>query len=464
MRDLLVIGSGSAGVAAAIEAAERGADVAVVEAGTVGGTCVNVGCVPSKTLLRAAETYHRAAHSSFRGVKPGRPRLDFPQVIAQKAELVDELRQHKYVEVLESYGVPLIRGRARFRDAGSLEIDGETHAAKRYLITTGAAPTLPPIPGLADSRPWTYVEALSPEELPESLLVIGAGPVGLELAQAYARFGSRVTVLEALPRILPLEDEQVSSDLLPYLADEGLEIHTGARVTAVSRNGSSDGRYRVQARFGDEERTFHADRLLVATGRRPRTAELGLDAAGVTVGPDGAIEVDDHLATSNPAVYAAGDVAGLPQFVYVGAQSGRLAARNALAGSREALELASVPRVTFTDPAVASVGLTEREARARHDDVRISVLPLDQVPRALVAFDSRGFIKLVVDGEGTVLGLHVLAPEAGEVIQEGVVAVRFGMNYRDLIDTYHPYLTLVEGLRLVAQALDKNVDQLSCCA
>ncbi len=460
MYDLLIIGSGSAGVAAAIEAAENGATVAVIEAETVGGTCVNVGCVPSKTLLRAAEAYHRAGQRPFKGIATQANDVDLKAVISQKDELVEGLRQAKYADVLASYAVPLLKGKARFISPERLELNGEPLQAKRYLIASGAEATLPPISGLRESQPWTYIEALAPDIHPESLLVIGGGPIGLEIAQAYARLGTKVTVLEALPRILPTEDEALSTDLKGYLEAEGLEIYTGAKVSAVKLSG----KYEVSAEFNDRKRSFSVDRLLVATGRRPRTQGLGLAAAAVDTDTGGAIKVNDYLASSNPKIYAAGDVAGLPQFVYVAAQSGRIAAKNALQNKASPLDLSALPRVTFSDPAVAAVGLTEAEARAKHQDIRVSVLPMDQVPRALAAFDTRGFIKLVVNGEGTILGVHVLAPEAGEIIQEGIMAIKFELNYRDLIDTFHPYLTAVEGLRLVAQAMDKDVGQLSCCA
>ena len=462
MPDLLIVGSGSAGVAAAIEAAQRGAEVAVVEGGTLGGTCVNVGCVPSKTLLRAAESYHRARSSPFAGVKPGAATLDFGAVIEQKDALVTELRQHKYADVLDGLGVKVLHAQARFDEAGHLTLDGEPLAAGRILLATGAEASLPPIPGLRDAEPWTYVEALSPDALPERLLVIGAGAIGLELAQAYARLGSRVSVLEALPRIAPAEDEQLAAALHTTLTEEGIELVTGARVERVGR--SENGEYRATFTQAERSRTLTGDRLLIATGRAARTRTLALEHAGVRLAPTGAIEVDDTLATSNPRVYAAGDAAGLPQFVYVAAHSGRVAARNAL-GDATPLDLTALPRVTFTDPALAAVGLTEREARASHgDDVRVGILPMNQVPRALAAFDTRGLIKLVVGGDGAVLGVHILAPEAGDLLQEGILAVKYELNYRDLIDTFHPYLTGAEGLRLAAQTLDTDVAQLSCCA
>ncbi len=454
--DLAIVGSGSAGVAAALEARGKGARVAVIEDHTLGGTCVNVGCVPSKVMLRAAEAKHLAERPRFPGVSSQGAALDFAEVMRQKDDLVAGLRKAKYQDVLEAAGVEILRGHARFTDAETLVVGDKPIRARAFLVATGADPVLPPIPGLAESEPWTYLDAVAAKSLPESLVVIGGGPIGLELAQAFARMGSRVTVIEAMPRILPAEDEALTERLSHYLKEEGIEILTSARVSGVERNGG----YRVHTEAG----VFEAERVLVATGRRPRTAGLGLEEAGVALEASGAIKVDERLATTNPRIFAAGDVAGLPQFVYVAAQSGRIAAKNAL-GATEPLDLNALPRVTFTDPALAAVGLTEREARERYGEgVRSAVLELSDLPRALAAFDTRGLFKIVVDAEGTVLGLHVLAPEAGDVLQEGIVAVKYELNYRDLIETFHPYLTLAEGVRLVAQALDTDVHQLSCCA
>ena len=314
--DLLILGSSSAGVAAALEAASRGANAAVVEGGVLGGTCVNVGCVPSKALLRAAEAFYRARHHGFSGLKTRALEVDLEAVIRQKDALVSALRK-KYAEVLEGAGVPVIQGQARFLDGERLAVGDEVLRAERYLIATGARPALPPIPGLAESQPWTYLEALSPDRLPEHLLIIGGGPIGLELAQAYARLGSRVSVLEALPQILLQEDPELAALLRGYLEAEGLHIHTGVKVQKVERKREG---YRVETDRGP----FQADRLLVATGRRARTEGLGLERAGVALDERGFIRVDDRLRTTNPRIYAAGDVAGLPQFVYVAARSGRV--------------------------------------------------------------------------------------------------------------------------------------------
>jgi len=454
--DLLIVGSGSAGVAAALEAAARGAKAAVIEGGVLGGTCVNVGCVPSKALLRTAEVFHKAGHHPFQGIQTHANSVNLTQVIQQKDALVVHLRQEKYADVLASAGVSVVRGQVRFMDGETLEVKGQPHRAERYVLATGAVPALPPITGLRESHPWTYVEALSPDIQPKTLLVIGGGAIGLEIAQAYSRLGTKVTVLEATPYLLPAEDSELSTLLRGYLEDEGVQFHTNLKVQKVVRNGG----FQVHTDSGN----FSAEQLLVATGRKPRTEGLSLEAAGVKLGAKGEMRVDEHLQTTNPRIYAAGDGAGLPQYVYVAAQSGRIAARNAL-GAQEKIDLKAVPRVTFTGPALATVGLTEEEARQQYGSaIRVSRLPLAQLPKALVQHDPRGLFKLVVDAEGIVLGLSILAPEAGDALQEAVLAVKFGLNYHDLIETFHPYLTLAEGVRLVAQALDIEVGMLSCCA
>nr|WP_240631227.1 FAD-dependent oxidoreductase [Meiothermus granaticius] len=261
------------------------------------------------------------------------------------------------------------------------------------------------------------------------------------MAQAYARLGTKVRVLEATPYLLPAEDPELSTLLRGYLEAERVQFHIGRKVQKVVRNGG------FQA---------HTDSGVYC-------AEQLLEAAGAGLGAKGEIGVNEYLQTRNPRIYAAGDGAGLPQYVYVAAQSGRIAARNAL-GRQEKLDLKAMPRVTFTDPAVATVGLSEEARKQYGSGIRVSRLPLGQLPKALVQHDQRGMFKLVVDAEGTVLGLSILASEAGDALQEAVLAVKFGLNYHDLIETFHPYLTLAEGVRLVAQALDTEVGMLSCCA
>lgn len=461
--DLMVLGGGSAGFAAAIKGAELGVKVALVEAGTIGGTCVNVGCVPSKTLIRSVELYHLAGGHRFRGVQAMPGPIHWPEVIAHKDELVNELRQAKYADVLAAYPeITYIEGRAKLTGMNGVAIDGQLYTPGKIIIATGARPWAPPIPGLKDIPYLDSTSALDLKELPRSMIVLGANAVGLELAQTYARAGTTVTVLEVLPRIAPFEDEAISAALSEYLEEEGLRVVPGFKASRVVKR---DGRYVLAGSKDDAELAFEAEQLLVATGRRANTAGLGLEDAGVKLGQRGEILVNDLLQTHSPFVFAAGDVTGRDKFVYVAAYSGALAAENALAKAGRAYDAAHIPRITFTDPQIASAGLTEAQAREQGYDVKVSTLPMAHVPRALAARDTRGLIKLVADAAtDRLLGAHVLAPEGGEIIQTAVLAMRFGITLGELRETMFPYLTNAEGLKLAALAFEKDVEKLSCCA
>jgi mercuric reductase len=462
--DLAIVGGGSAGFAAAIKAAELGARVAMAEAGTLGGTCVNVGCVPSKTLIRAAEALHRRTHHGFQGIPTTDGRADWSAVRTQKDRLVAELRQAKYWNVLRAYEtVTLFEQRAEITSGHTVRLaDGRTITAGKILVATGASPWAPPVPGLAAAGYLDNASAMALERLPESLLVIGGSAVGLELAQMFARLGVAVTILEALPRVVPAEDADIGTALGDYLRAEGLEVQAGVRIEQVGRAG---GRYTVSFSAGGELRAVRAEQVLVATGRRANTRGFGLETVGVTLGAKGEIVVNEYLQTANPDIYAAGDAIGDPMFVYVAAYGGAVAAENALSGHRRRYDLTALPKVTFTDPAVASVGLTEAQARAGGLEPLVAKLPLEHVPRALAAHDTRGFVKLVADAATRkIVGAHILAAEAGEMITEPALAVRLGLTIEDLIATFHPYLTLSEGIKLAAQTFLKDVAKLSCCA
>lgn len=462
--DLAIVGGGSAGFAAAIKAAELGARVAMAEGGTLGGTCVNVGCVPSKTLIRAAEAQHRRVHHGFQGIPSTDGRPDWGTVRSEKDDLVSELRQAKYWNVLRSYeSVTLFEQRAEITSGHSVRLaNGRTITAGKIVVTTGASPWTAPIAGLAKVGYLDNVTAMALDRLPESLIVIGASAVGLELAQLFARLGVKVTVLEALPRVVPVEDADVGNALGDYLREEGLEVHAGVQIEQVGRAGD---RYTVSFKDGGETRALRAEQLLVATGRRANTKGFGLETVGVTLGKKGEIVVNEFLQTANSDIYAAGDVLGDPMFVYVAAHGGALAAENALTGNVRRYDLSALPKVTFTDPAVASVGLTEDQARAQGIEPLASKLPLEHVPRSLAARDTRGFVKLVADAATRqILGAHILAAEAGEMVTEPALAIRFGLTIEDLTATFHPYLTLTEGIKLAAQTFNKDVAKLSCCA
>lgn len=460
--DLAILGSGSAAFAAAIHAQGAGARVLMIEQGTLGGTCVNVGCVPSKTMLAAAELYYQASHDPFAGLCTEARGVNLAALVTQKDALVQELREEKYGDLVQEYGWTLKRGRARFLDADTIEVAGETIRADHYLIATGASASIPPLPGLADSGYLTSTTALELKELPTSLVVIGANAVGLELGQLFLHLGTRVTLVEVADRIAPFEEPEISELLAQVLRQEGAELLTCARPTQVERR---EGEHQLHLEIAGTERILQASQVLVATGRRPNTAQLGLKEAGVDTDARGAVVVNDLLQTTNPKAWAAGDVTGAPQFVYVAAYEGGLAASNIFHGSNRAVDFTALPRITFTTPQVASVGLTQEEASRAGHAVQTSILPLQVVARALVNHDTRGLFKLVADQDsGKLLGMHILAESAGEVIYSGVLALKFGLTVSDLAGTFGPYLTMAEGIKLAALGFTMDVTKLSCCA
>jgi len=459
-----VIGSGSAAFAAAIRAAEEGARVTIIEAAdAIGGTCVNVGCVPSKIMIRGAHIAHLMRGHPFEGIAKPSPALDRIKLVAQQRARVDELRQAKYQAILDTNpNINLMKGKARFKDPHTLIVtraDGaeKVVSAERILIATGAAAAVPPIPGLQDTPYWTSTEALVAATLPAHLIVLGGSAVGLELAQAFLRLGVKVTVVELMQRLLPREDEDIGRELQKILEQEGMRILTAVQTKSVRHE-----RNTFEIELAGE--TLKGDAVLVATGRRPNTVDLGLAAARVKTEKNGAIIIDDHLRTTVEHVYAAGDCTNQPQFVYVAAAGGTRAAINMMGGDAT-LDLSTMPAVVFTDPQVATVGLTEAQAKEQGVETESRMLTLDNVPRSLANFDTRGFIKLVAEKQtGRLLGAQVLAAEGGEIIQTAALALRHRMTIHDLADQLFPYLTMVEGLKLAAQTFTKDVKQLSCCA
>lgn len=461
--DLVIIGSGAAAFGAALRASELGARVAMVERGTLGGTCVNVGCVPSKTLIRAAEAVHRASHPRFAGISAQARVVDFRAMAAEKQALVDELRGAKYENVLaQTPNVTLVRGEARFAGPDRVVVNGEELHADRFLIATGMRPHVAEVPGLAQAGYLTSTDALALEVLPRSMIVLGGRFIALELAQAFARLGTQVTIVQRSAHVLPTEDDDVTEELERLLIAEGLTILTGALVIRAHRDGQARV---VELEHRGERIRLTADQLLVATGRRANTEGLGLDSIGVQLRPDGTIAVDEALETAAPGVFAAGDVIGNPAFVYTAAYEGRLAAENALGGAKQPRDYTALPAVVFTDPQVATVGLSERQARELNIEVEVAKLPFSHVPRALAARDTRGFVKLIkAKGTSRLLGAAILAPEAGDLIMEPALAIRHGIPVTELARAFHPYLTAAEAIKLAAQTFDKDISKLSCCA
>lgn len=461
--DLVVVGAGSAGFSAAITAAEQGAQVALVGHGMIGGTCVNIGCVPSKTLIRATEAVHHAniAPTKFDGLESSARVTDWAAQIAQKDALVASLRRAKYADLLPEYNnVAYCEGRARLVEGG-IEVNGRRLASERVIIATGARPAMPAIPGISDVSPLDSTTALALSELPRSMIVVGGGYVGTELAQVFARAGVAVTLVFR-SRLLPEAEPEIGQALAGYLTDEGIAIIGGLAYDSARK--TKDGVELTISRNGSLE-TLTAERLLLATGRTANVENLGLVEAGVAQASSGAIIVDDRMRTSKAGIYAAGDVTGKDQFVYMAAYGAKLAAKNALNSNSLRYDNTTMPAVVFTDPQVATVGLTEAQAVVAGHAVRTSVLSLDNLPRALAARDTRGLIKLVADGTTRkLLGAHILAPEGADSIQTAALAIRCGLTIDDLSEMIFPYLTTVEGLKLAAQTFDRDVKKLSCCA
>ena len=459
---IAVIGSGGAAMAAALKAAERGARITLIERGIIGGTCVNTGCVPSKIMIRAAHIAHLRTESPFDGgVSAQIPKVDRANLLQQQQTRVEELRDAKYEGILrDQTAITVLNGEARFVDGNNLVVQlnegGEQNVHfDRAFIGTGARPAEPSIPGLAETPYLTSTSALALITVPERLIVIGAGFVALELAQAFARLDSKVTVL-ARSRLLSGEEPAVGEAIEAAFRREGIEV---LKQTQASRVDYTDNEFVIETNAG----TLRADQLLVATGRIPNTENLNLAGIGVETSR-GAIQVDGQLQTTVPGVYAAGDCTDQPQFVYVAAAGGSRAAVN-MTGGEATLDLSAMPGVMFTEPQVATAGLTEAEALKQGYNVDTRLLDLENVPRALVNFDTHGFIKMVAERDsGRLLGVQAVAVEAGELIQTAVIALRSRMTVQDIGDELFPYLTMVEGLKLCAQTFTKDVKQLSCCA
>lgn len=460
--DLVIIGAGSAGFSAAIAASEQGARIALIGSGMIGGTCTNIGCLPSKTLIRAVETVHRArAASRFAGIEARANVIDWRATVRQKNALVAEQRQAKYTDLLPLHPrITYLEGAARVLD-DAVAVGEERIPAPRLIITTGARPAVPDIQGI-DAVPYlTSTSVLDLELLPKSLLVIGGGYIGAELSQLFARAGVAVTLV-CRSRLLPTADAEISEALTGYLAEEGITIVQSIAYRSIRRGGAG---VQLAVTRDHQEMLLDAEMALVATGRTPNTGHLGLADVGIAVSGRGAIVVDDRMRTTHTGIYAAGDVTGRDQFVYMAAYGAKLAALNALNGDALRYDNTAMPSVVFTDPQVASVGLTEAAARSTGHDVRVSAISLDAVVRAQAARDTRGLIKLVADrGTRRLLGAHVLAPDGADSIQTAVMAIRHGLTIDDLTAALFPYLTTVEGLKLAAQAFDRDLKTLSCCA
>ena len=469
--DLLILGSGSTAFAAAIRAADLGARVAMVERRTLGGTCANRGCLPSKNLIEAARIVHEASHPRYAGLAAATMGVDFGALVAQKDELVREYRAKKYASVAGGLtDLELIGGDAAFVDPHTVAVGDRQVSSDRILIATGSRPTIPPIPGLEDV-PFLTSDLLDADEagrltdLPASLVVLGGGYIAVELAQMFSRLGSRVTIV-ARSGLLSGYEPDLGRTLAEVFAAEGIEILAGSRVDHV--RGEMQG-VEISIEQAGAGRVVRAERLLVATGRTPNTATLGLERAGVAVDGDGFVTVNPQLRTNQPHIWAAGDVIGRQHHSQmatpVGARQGRIVADNAFADAGKPFDGTVIPRAIFTDPPIAVVGLTEAEVRARHYPAVAATTPLLYVPRAGAVHRTTGLVKFIASTiDERVIGVHVIGESAPEIIHEAAMAMKFKANLADFVELIHVYPTMSEALKIGAQAFSRDVTKLSCCA
>lgn len=470
--DLAVIGSGGGAFAAAIRATNLGKRVVMIERSTIGGTCVNTGCVPSKALLAAAEARHVALDANrFPGIRASVEPVDMGALVEGKRVLVEGMRSEKYVDLIGEYGWDLLQGDASFTGSAEdpaltvTDLEGREVAvrAAQYLIATGSAPWAPEVEGLNEVDYLTSTTAMELSEVPESLLVFGGGSVAIEMAQLFSRLGSKVTML-VRSRLASSEEPEVARTLAAVFADEGIRVVRRAALTSV-RTDPATGEVLASATVSGGREEFRAAKLLVATGRRPVTQGLHLDSVGVQVGELGEVVVTEELATTNPRVWAAGDVTGHPEYVYVAAAHGALVAENAFNDAGRKIDYRNLPRIIFSSPTVAAVGMTDRQANAAGIQCRCQVVPLEYVPRALVNRDTRGFIKMVAEaGTGRIVGVTAVGKEAADLAAAGVYIIAAGMTVDQVGALWSPYLTMAEGIKIAAQSFSTDVSKLSCCA
>ena len=465
--DLIIIGGGSAAFSAAIKAESLGLTTLMVNGGLdFGGTCVNVGCVPSKTLIRAGETAYHATHSNSAGIKPKGVEIDFAQVIKDKKKLVATLQEKKYMDVVSDFQhLTMLEGWAEFKDDKTIVVNRkEEYKALKFIIATGVTTNTPNIEGLNEIGYLTNVSLFDLEEKPESLTIMGAGYIGLEIAMAYNRLGVKVRIIEFTDRVLRTQTPDISEALETQMRKEGIEILPNFRAVKFEKQGTET-IIHCKCPDGSFTKIVEKGKVVIATGTKPNTDKLGLNNIELTLTESGHIAVNKKMETNLPNVYAAGDVTNTPAFVYTAAFEGNIAVENAFTGAENKADYSSLPWVVFTDPQVAGAGLDEAQAEKQNIPFEVSKLELKDVPRAIAANDTRGFIKLIRNTEtDKLVGARVVAPEGGELIQQLSMAIKYGITVKDLADSFYPYLTLGEGIKLAAITFGKDVSKLSCCA
>ena len=450
--DLIVVGGGTAGIVAAKTASQLGARVLLVERHKTGGDCLWTGCVPSKSLLAAAHLVAQVKAGANMGISVAGVRVNFPAVMNAVKSKINEIAPEDSPSALWSAGISVIQGNVLFTSPKSLSIDEQNYRFAKAIIATGATPAVPPIPGLRESKYLTSENIWELAELPEKLVVLGAGSIGCELGQAFSRLGAQVTLIEGAERILPREDESAAELLEDRLTSEGITIRTLAKVNGVETDLHGAGQILFDSpAFGVEKIAF--DRILIAIGRTPRTSGLGLEKAGVEISPHGFVVTSKSLRTTNRSIWAAGDVTGNPQFTHVAGVHGSVASSNALLGINRKAELTTIPRVTYTDPEIAAVGVA---TTTKNPKLRVLEYHNNEVDRAITDSKKDGMTKLVVDAKGRIVGGLAVGPRGGEVLSEITLAVRMGLTTRNLAATIHPYPTYADGIWNIAVADIRN--------
>lgn len=453
--DLVVIGAGGAGSTVGFEAISRGASVALIERWKVGGTCLNVGCDPTKTLVRSAELMHLARHGARFGIEIPSAKPDWPAVLARVQRVIDTIRGGDGERNIRAAGIDLFMGHGRFRSPDEIEIDGDgVIKAEKVVIATGARERPLAIDGLDRVGYITNVEAVELPRLPKSLAIIGGGVIAVEFAQIFARFGVEVTILGSRTHLLPKEDEELTEALAHILRREGIRVETGVRITRAGL----DGNVKVVSGVREGEVvTCRAAEIMLAAGRVPTVQGLNLEGAGIEFDEQDGIQVDDELRTSAANIWAVGDVASSYPFTHVADYQARIAEHNALSDlPPRKVDYRVVPWATFTDPELARVGMTEAEANAAGYDVICATVQMKDLARALTSGEIDGMVKLVGDrATGKILGGHILAARAGEMIAEVALAMRMGISATDICETIHAYPTFSEGVFWAAFELAK---------
>ncbi|MEW6456415.1 MAG: mercury(II) reductase [Acidobacteriota bacterium] len=460
--DLIIIGGGAAGFSAAIKADEFKADTLLINSSLpIGGTCVNVGCIPTKFLLEVADHYHQLNNSRFKSLNSS-SKIDFARLIEEKNELVNSLREVNYQNVLNNLPyVTYIEGYARFISDKEVEVEGRRFSGSKFIIATGSSPKVLPIPGLKETGFLTNREALELNKLPESFLVIGAGPIGLEFAQMFSRLGSKVIVVELMERILPQVEPIVSEELKKSLIEENIKIYTTAKIQRVRKQ---DGKKLADVEIENKIQTFLVDEILLATGLVGNSKDLGLENVGIETDKDGFIKVDEFLRASRLHIFAAGDITGAPWLETVAAKEGNIAAQNALKNAKTKMDYSIIPYAIFTSPQIASIGIKEEDSMRIFGNCLCQMVKMDRIPKAKIINDTKGLIYMVLHPESKkILGVHIVSRLASEIIHEATLAIKLGLTIEDIIDTVHIFPTFSEAIKIVSQSFNRDMSKMSCC-